>query len=76
MPDLSSGDFIALSSFDPAIPLAQGRIVRVELSASALRMAGYPVNTDLLQRRVVTDVLVGQDGRPYAARLVQTRMDH
>ena len=76
MPNVPSGDFIALSSFDPAIPLVQGRIVRMELSSSALRMAGFPVDAELMGHRVMTDLLVGQDGRPYAARLVQTRMVH
>jgi hypothetical protein len=75
-PSVATGDFIALSSFDPAIPLGQARIVRMELPGAALRRAGFPVNAELMQQPVVTDVLVGQDGRPYAARLVQTRMVH
>jgi hypothetical protein len=75
-PSVVTGDFIALSSFDPAIPLGQARIVRMELPGAALRRAGFPVNAELMQQPVVTDVLVGQDGRPYAARLVQTRMVH
>lgn len=75
-PSVVTGDFIALSSFDPAIPLGQARIVRMELPGAALRRAGFPVNAELMQQPVVTDLLVGQDGRPYAARLVQTRMVH
>jgi hypothetical protein len=73
---IPSGDFIALASFDPAIPLGQAQIVRVELPALTLRSAGYPVNPGLIGRHVLTDVILGQDGRPYAARLVQTRMVH
>lgn len=76
LPGVPSGDFIAFSSFDPAIPMGQARIVRMELPTSALRMAGFPVNAELVGRRVVTDLLVGQDGRPYAARLVQTQLVH
>ncbi len=66
-------DFIALPSFDPAIPFGQARIVRVDMPGSALQLVGYPVNEELLQRRVLTDILVGQDGLPYAVRLVQSR---
>jgi hypothetical protein len=76
VPGVTAGDFIALSSFDPALPLGQARIVRMELPGAALRQAGFPVNAELMRQPVVTDLLVGQDGRPYAARLVQTRMVH
>jgi hypothetical protein len=48
----------------------------MELPGAALRRAGFPVNAELMQQPVVTDLLVGQDGRAYAARLVQTRMVH
>lgn len=69
----TTGDFVVLPMFDPAIPIGQSRMVRLELPGSALQLIGYPVNEELLERRVVTDVLVGQDGVPYAVRLVQTR---
>ncbi len=75
-PDLGSTEFFALPSFDPAVPIGQARILRVEMPGSALQLVGYPVNEELLQRRVVTDMLVGQDGVPYAVRLVQTRVNH
>jgi hypothetical protein len=71
-----SGDFIALSTFDPAVPLGESRMVRMDLPGSALQLIGYPVDGQLLDRRIVTDVLVGQDGMPYAVRLVQTRNLH
>jgi hypothetical protein len=70
---IAAGDFVALPSFDPALPMTQPRMVRVELTGSALQLIGYPVNEPLLERRVLTDVLVGQDGVPYAVRLVQTQ---
>ncbi len=75
-PAVASADFLALPSFDPAVPIGQARIVRMEMPGSALQLVGYPVNEELLQRRVVTDMLVGQDGMPYAVRLVQTRANH
>jgi hypothetical protein len=75
-PAIAAIDFVALPSFDPAIPIGQSRMVRLELPGSALQLIGYPVNEELWERRVLTDVLVGQDGTPYAVRLVQTRVNH
>ena len=65
--------FVALPIFDPDIPVGQSRVVRLELPGSALRLVGYPVDEELSERRVVTDVLLSQDGTPYAVRLVRTR---
>jgi hypothetical protein len=72
-PPAVAGDFVALPSFDPAMPIEQSRMLRVELPGSALQLVGYPITGDLLERHVLTDVLVGQDGTPYAVRLVQAR---
>jgi hypothetical protein len=71
-----ASDFVALPSFDPALPIEQSQMVRLVLPGSALRLVGYPVNEDLAERRVVTDVLVSQDGTPYAVRLVSTQAVH
>lgn len=68
-----STDFVALPTFDPDIPVGDSRMVRMDLPGSALQLIGYPVDGRLLDRRILTDVLVGQDGMPYAVRLVQTR---
>lgn len=73
---VAQADFVALPSFDPAIPIGESRILRVELPGTALQLIGYPANEQLLERRVVTDLLVGQDGLPYAVRLVQARSTH
>lgn len=73
---VQAGDFVALPTFDPAIPVGQSRMVRIDLPGSDLQLIGYPVDGQLLDRRIVTDVLVGQDGMPYAVRLVQTRNAH
>ncbi len=65
--------FVALPTFDPDVPVGQSQVVRLELPGSALRLVGYPVDEELSERRVVTDVLLSQDGTPYAVRLVRAR---
>ena len=75
-PAITAGDFIALPSFDPAVPVGESRMVRMDLPGSALQLIGYPVDGQLLDRRIVADVLVGEDGLPYAVRLVKTRNLH
>ena len=71
-PAITAGDFIALPTFDPAVPVGESRMVRMDLPGSALQLIGYPVDGQLLDRRIVADVLVGEDGLPYAVRLVRT----
>jgi hypothetical protein len=73
---IAAGDFIALPSFDSAVPLGDSRMLRVDLPGSALQQIGYPIDGQLLDRRIVADVLVGQDGSPYAVRLVNARNLH
>jgi hypothetical protein len=73
VPEITAGDFIALPTFDPAVPVGESRMVRMDLPGSALQLIGYPVDGQLLDRRIVADVLVGEDGLPYAVRLVKTR---
>ena len=76
VPAVTAGDFIALPTFDPAVPVGESRMVRMDLPGSALQLIGYPVDGQLLDRRIVADVLVGEDGLPYAVRLVKTRNLH
>ena len=73
---VETADFIALPTFDPAVPVGESHMVRMDLPGSALQLIGYPVDGQLLDRRILTDVLVGQDGMPYAVRLVPTRNVH
>ncbi len=75
-PEMTAGDFIALPIFDPAVPVGESRMVRMDLPGSALQLIGYPIDGQLLDRRIVADVLVGEDGLPYAVRLVKTRNLH
>jgi hypothetical protein len=72
----ATADFVALPSFDSALPISQSQIVRVEMPASDLQLVGFPVDGDLMQRRIVADVLVGHDGVPLAVRLVRTDLAH
>ena len=73
---VEASDFVALPTFDPAIPVGESHMVRMDLPGSELQLMGYPVEGQFLDRRIVTDVLVGQDGMPYAVRLVPTRNVH
>jgi hypothetical protein len=63
--------FVVLPTFDPAIPIDHSEIVRVDLPGRALRLVGFPVSEEIADRRVVADVVLAQDGTPYALRLVQ-----
>ena len=63
--------FVALPTFDPAIPIDHLEMVRVDLPGRELRLVGFPVSEEMADRRVVADVVLAQDGTPYALRLVQ-----
>jgi hypothetical protein len=62
-------DFFPL--IDPAPPFRRGRILRVELPASAMRMVGLPVHEQHLNDPVQADVLIGEEGLPRAIRFVK-----
>jgi hypothetical protein len=70
-PATATREFVALPAYDPAIPLDELRVVRVRLPASALWQMGAPLNSDTADRRMLADFVVGQDGTPYAVRLLQ-----
>jgi hypothetical protein len=72
----SGGQFVVLPLFDPDVPVGQSRMVRLEVPGASLRLVGYPVDEELAERRVVTDILLAQDGTPYAMRLVRTKAIH
>ncbi|HYL92081.1 MAG TPA: hypothetical protein VEW69_02875 [Alphaproteobacteria bacterium] len=63
--------FFALTVFDSGTEMEDLRLVRVEMPGSALRLVGAPVSEDLAGQRITADLVVGQDGTPYAIRLVQ-----
>ncbi len=70
-PASAADHFLALPTFDPAMPIDHSEIVRVDLPGRALRLVGFPVSEEFADRRVVADVVLAQDGTPYALRLVQ-----
>jgi hypothetical protein len=70
-PTSAADRFVALPTFDPAIPIDHLEMVRVDLPGRALRLVGFPVSEEVADRRVVADILLAQDGTPYALRLVQ-----
>ncbi|SRR5216684_3149241 len=69
-PTADFNGFLALNSYDPGMTTGQLQIVRLELPGADLRLVGAPVSEDLARRRVLADFVVGQDGTPYAVRLV------
>src|SRR5258708_33261843 len=70
-PEIGADRFVALPTFDFAIPIDHLELVRVDLPGRDLRLVGFPVSEEIADRRVVADVLLAQDGTPYALRLVQ-----
>jgi hypothetical protein len=65
------GDFLPLPAYDPAATEGELQIIRVEMPIEDLRLVGAPVNAAMPNQRVLADFVVGQDGTPYAVRLVQ-----
>ena len=63
-------EFVPLPYSNPSLPLDTVGVFRVELPASALRLAGFPVAEERAHGRVTADVVLGQDGQPRAIRFV------
>ena len=70
-PATEADRFVALPTFDPAIPIDHLEMVRLDLPGRALQLVGFPVSEEFAERRVLADVLLAQDGTPYALRLVR-----
>jgi len=66
-----ASDFLALPGYDPAVPLDELQVVRVQLPANALWKMGAPISAEAGERQVTADFVMNQDGTPYAVRLVQ-----
>lgn len=64
-------DFVPLPSYDLRTQTEDLRIVRLRLNGRALRLVGAPVSAAIDDRAVLADFVVGQDGTPYAVRLLQ-----
>lgn len=71
-PPSDTDRFVALPTYDPAIPIGDLQMVRLDLPGRALQLVGFHVPEDIADGRVVADILLAQDGTPYALRLVQS----
>jgi len=63
--------FLPLDAYDPATTPGDLQVVRLEVSGSDLRMIGAPVAEDMSDRLLLADIVVGEDGTPYAVRIVR-----
>jgi hypothetical protein len=63
--------FMDLPSSDQAVRGEDLRLVRLEVTGRALQMVGAPVAEESADNRMLADFIVGQDGTPYAVRLVR-----
>lgn len=70
-PSVDARGFWALPSFDLVPSGDQLRVVRLQMRGEDLRLVGAPVAEAMVRHRVTADFVVGQDGTPYAVRLVQ-----
>ena len=64
--------FVRIPYVAPLAPYERAAVVRMNLPAAALIAAGFEVRVPDAGVSVAADVLVGQDGRPYAIRPVTT----
>jgi hypothetical protein len=62
--------FVAIPYVAPLAPYERAEVVRMQLPVSALMAAGLRVGAVDPGAQVMADVLVGQDGRARALRLV------
>jgi hypothetical protein len=63
-------EFVDLPSSREAVRGESLAVVRLELTGRALRILGAPVSDGSEDRHLLADFIVGQDGTPYAVRLV------
>jgi hypothetical protein len=64
--------FLEIPYVLPPAPYERTEVVRMEVPAAALVAAGFQVRVPDTGAAVKADVLVGQDGRPLAIRLIST----
>jgi Putative zinc-finger len=68
-PRISESRFIEIPYLAPLAPNENTTVVRMDLQVATLQAAGYRVNADPAVT-VPVDVLVGEDGRPHALRVL------
>lgn len=66
-----SEGFVDLPWSDQAVRGEDLRVIRLEVTGRALQMVGAPVAEESADNRMLADFIVGQDGTPYAVRLVR-----
>jgi len=64
-------DFVPLPTYSLRSQAEDLRIVRLRVNGRDLRLVGAPVSGDIDERPVLADFVVGQDGTPYAVRLLR-----
>lgn len=69
LPSRVAGKFVLIPGADPSIAAGSLVVVRLELPASALGLVGLTNSGDISPDRVLADILVDQDGTPYAIRM-------
>jgi hypothetical protein len=67
--------FVQIPYVAPLAPYERVAVRRMDMPVTALIAAGFEVRTRDLGAAIPTDVLVGQDGRALALRLVSERRD-
>lgn len=70
-PVVRRDDFVPLPSYSLRSQAEDLRIVRLQVNGRDLRLVGAPVSGDIDERPVLADFVVGQDGTPYAVRLLR-----
>lgn len=63
--------FVPLSTFDPNLPMGKLAVIRLELTSADLMFMGVSAGASDPQQRMKADVLVDEDGTPYAVRLAR-----
>jgi hypothetical protein len=64
--------FLQIPYVTPRAPYERAEVMRMQVPLTALMAAGFEVHTAEVGAAVNADVLVGQDGRALAIRLVQS----
>lgn len=65
--------FLEMPYVAPLAPYERAEVVRMEIPVAALAAAGFEIHVPDTGAMVLADVVVGQDGRTHAIRLVSNR---
>jgi len=70
MPQVIEEPFVQIPYTQPLAPWERGQIMRMELPVAALIAQGFPIATSDAGAAARADVLIGEDGRARAVRLI------